>query len=113
MKRRTKKGVNAASSSSNVKSSNVGRKSVGNEVGREKIMKPVNVIAPVGYSGTELSIRNPPVERVAVMEQDAGEFAGGVEVGPINGGTRVRSGELEERVEGRVERTQQTKVMLF
>lgn len=50
------------------------------------MMKPTNVIAPVGYSGTQLSIRNPPIEGVAVMEQHAREFASGVEVSPIDGG---------------------------
>lgn len=63
------------------------------------MMKPVNVIAPVGYSGTQLSIRNPPVERVAVMEQDAREFARGLEVGPVDGRASVSSGELKERME--------------
>ena len=54
------------------------------------MLKPMNVIAPVWHSWTEVSIRNPPVESVAMMEQDARELASGIEVGPIDGGARVR-----------------------
>lgn len=51
-----------------------------------------------------------PGESVAMMEQDARELASGIEVGPIDGGARVRMRELKERVEFRVERSQKSKV---
>lgn len=34
-----------------------------------------------------------------MVEQDAREFARGVEVGPVDGGASVSSGELKERME--------------
>lgn len=70
------------------------------------MFNPTDVIRPVGYSRTELGIRNPPVERVVVMKQNTGEFTGGIEVGPIDGVT----GMMEKGLKGRIERSQMSKV---
>ncbi|RHN62910.1 hypothetical protein MtrunA17_Chr4g0052591 [Medicago truncatula] len=69
----------------------------------------MNVIRPIGYSGTKLPIWNPPVERMVMVEQDTGEFTRGIEVGPIDCGVpsmRV----LHKRLEGWVQRSQMGKV---
>lgn len=75
-----------------------------NDVRREKIFNPMDVVRPVGYSRAELTIGNPPVKRMIMEKQNAGEFSGGVKVGPINVGTTVM-GVVDKRLEGWVERS--------
>lgn len=69
----------------------------------------LDVIRPIGYSWAELAIRNPPVERMIMTEQDTSEFTCGVEVGPIDCGIPIMR-VLHKRLEGWVQRSQMGKV---
>lgn len=63
----------------------------------------MNVIRSVRHRGTQLPVRDPPVNGVVVEEEDASELASGVEVGPVDGRT-AGAGAEDEGMEGGVER---------
>lgn len=68
---------------------------------REKIFNPMDVVGAVGHRRAELPIRNPPMEVVVVKEKDAGKFAGGIEVSPVDSGSAFASVE-DKGFKGRV-----------
>lgn len=74
------------------------------ELRGQKIFNPVNIVRSVWNCRAELAIWNPPINSMVVVEEDAGELAGGAEVSPVDRRTASPRGDEDEGLEGGVER---------